>query len=396
MTYTPRYVYSGRISGPNYVKITETVENDHPVQSKVDLKSAINVCMLVAYSGTNYLGSQRQPWKTARNTIEEQLINALVKSNWIPAEAYFSPWKVNFQRTSRTDSGVSAARQCFSLLLPKKTLTDIEAINKFLPNDIRILGLKQVPKSFEPRRDADARTYSYTLPTIAFSHYNDQSSLRDFRLSADKLVLVNETLQFYRGAKNFHNFTTKKEHFETNSMRCMIHLECDQPFIVDDVEFSVVRIKGHSFMMHQIRKMIGLLLAVVREVTDASVFPRAFSQHTVDIPTAPGLGLVLDQIHFDKFNQSHCRKMHFEELDWGEYDEIVNNFRQNFIHPVITRTEIEKEAMYNWVETLLCQSFDVVPEDQRGLVRNPKGSISSDDESEINNSEADNKQKYIV
>lgn len=373
------------------MKIDQSIENIHALESKVDLRLAKNFCMLVAYSGTNYLGSQRQPWKTARNTIEEMLINALVQSKWIAGEAYSNPWKVNFQRCSRTDSGVSAARQCFSLLMTQKTTADLAEIQTYLPNDIRILGLKQVPRNFKPRSDADARTYSYTLPTIAFSHYNDQSALKEFRVSADKLKEVNATLQFYKGPNKFHNFTIRKENFERNSFRYMIHLECGQPFVVDDVEFAVIRIKGRSFMMHQIRKMIGLLLAVVREVTDESVFERAFSQRTVDIPTAPGLGLVLDQIHFDNYNRSPLRKKHFDELEWSEYEEIVNNFRENVIHPVIVRTEIENESMFNWVETLLAPTYDAVPDDQIGIVRNP---TLLDNDSD-NDSETDDKNFRI-
>lgn len=54
-------------------------------------------------------------------------------------------------------------------------------------------------------------------------------------------------------------------------------------------------------MLHQIRKMIGLMIAIVRGNTDMSTLEKAFTKEKVMIPTAPGLGLVLDKVCFELF-----------------------------------------------------------------------------------------------
>lgn len=74
--------------------------------------------MLLGYSGGKYVGMQMQR-NTDSNTIEEYLLQALLKNEWMTKKAYKLPHTIEFQRAARTDKGVSAARQCCSLLLRK-------------------------------------------------------------------------------------------------------------------------------------------------------------------------------------------------------------------------------------------------------------------------------------
>lgn len=73
-------------------------------------------CMLMGYAGANYFGMQRNPHV---NTIEEELLKALLKNKLITDEGFNQPQTIHFQRAARTDKGVSAARQCCSMKLRK-------------------------------------------------------------------------------------------------------------------------------------------------------------------------------------------------------------------------------------------------------------------------------------
>lgn len=247
--------------------------------------------------------------------------------------------------------------------------SNIAALNNDLPDDICIFDVKRVTKGFNARTNANARTYSYTLPTIAFSHYNEQASLKDFRVSSDQLNSVNQILQHYKGSHRFHNFTVDIDATDQSAWRVMHHLKCSQPFIVDGVEFAVIYINGRSFMMHQIRKMIGLMLAVVREATDASVFERAFGEKTVHVPTAPGLGLVLEQVHYDLYNRRFGDNGNVAMLEWDDVDEVVNKFQKKYIEPTITQNEIENELMLNWVEELLAYNYEIVSDAELEIIK---------------------------
>lgn len=72
--------------------------------------------VVLGYAGANYIGMQRNP---DVNTIEEEILKAMLKSNLITEDAFQQPQYIHFQRAARTDKGVSAARQCISLKLRK-------------------------------------------------------------------------------------------------------------------------------------------------------------------------------------------------------------------------------------------------------------------------------------
>ena len=59
-------------------------------------------------------------------------------------------------------------------------------------------------------------------------------------------------------------------------------MECGLPFLLDgDREFAVITIQGQSFMLHQIRKMIGLVIAIVKGHTTESILENAFKTERV-------------------------------------------------------------------------------------------------------------------
>ncbi|CAG2064462.1 unnamed protein product, partial [Timema podura] len=140
-------------------------------------------------------------------TIEEELINSMLKADLISEEAFTTPQQMQFQRAARTDKGVSAARQVVSLKLPEKA--KVEEINEHLPEQIRVLGIKRTTKGFNSKSSCDARTYSYMLPTFSFTPPEQEIS-EAFRVTPEILEEVRTTLKIFEGTHNFHNFTSRK------------------------------------------------------------------------------------------------------------------------------------------------------------------------------------------
>ncbi|MGH0169164.1 UNVERIFIED_CONTAM: hypothetical protein FKN15_056001 [Acipenser sinensis] len=315
------------------------------------------VVLLMAYSGKGYHGMQRNVGSSQFKTIEDDLVHALVKSGCIPENHGTEMKKMSFQRCARTDKGVSAAGQVVSL---KLWLIDdvMEKINGQLPAQIRILGLKRVTGGFNSKNKCDARTYSYMLPTFAFAHKDSDKQDQGYRLNKETLERANVLFSCYKGTHNFHNFTSQKAARDPSAKRYIMEMYLEEPFTRQGMEFAVIKVKGQSFMMHQIRKMIGLVIAVLKGYTADSIIERSWGEEKVDIPKAPGLGLVLERVHFEKYNMRFGSDGLHEPLDWVEEEDRIAAFKEEHIYPTIIQTEIEEKSMVNWLGTLPIHDFE--------------------------------------
>lgn len=352
----------------------EAVRNFDPA-SRVKKRKCV---IVMGYSGVNYLGMQRNP---GTKTIEEELLVAMRKHDWISEEAFNQPQQIQFQRAARTDKGVSAATQVVSIKLPE-TL-DIDALNKDLPEQIRVFAVKRVTKGFNSKSNCDARTYTYTLPTMAFALQEDKVDMESYRVPEERLKVVSETLKLFEGTKNFHNFTSRKEFIDPSSKRFIMSFECETPFIPEGttVEFATLKIKGQSFMLHQIRKMVGLTLAVVRGLTPAETIVKAFEEQRYGIPTAPGLGLVLNRIHYEKYNVRYGEDGCHEALDFQKEEEQIQEFFRKHIAATIVDTELKTASMFEWLETLPLHSYEPRDENEvREWKGKPKNNDDDDDD----------------
>ncbi|KFW78309.1 hypothetical protein N305_06837, partial [Manacus vitellinus] len=315
------------------------------------------IVLLMAYSGKGYHGMQRNMGSSQFKTIEDDLVSALVQSGCIPENHGEDMKKMSFQRCARTDKGVSAAGQIVSLKV--RLIDDIlEKINNHLPSHIRILGLKRVTGGFNSKNKCDARTYSYMLPTFAFAHKDHAVQEEVYRLDKETLDRVNKLLSCYKGTHNFHNFTSQKGPRDPSARRYIMEMYCGEPFVRENMEFAVIKVKGQSFMMHQIRKMIGLVIAIVKGYAAESILERSWGEEKVDVPKAPGLGLVLERGHFEKYNRRFGNDGLHEPLEWAEEEEKIAVFKEQYIYPTIINTEREEKSMANWLSTLPIHDFN--------------------------------------
>lgn len=222
--------------------------------------------------------------------------------------------------------------------------------------------MKRVTQGFNSKNNCDARTYAYMLPTVAFAPKDLDAAAAaaapGFRLPPQTLLRLNRLFARYEGTHNFHNFTSQKAASDPSARRYVTHVRCGEPFVRGGAEFAVVTVRGQSFMLHQIRKMVGLVIAVVKGYAGEELMQRSWGLQKVDVPKAPGLGLVLEKVHFDRYNKRFGGDGLHERLEWEEQGGAVQAFKEAFIYPTIVETELQEASMLGWINTLHIHDFE--------------------------------------
>ncbi|CAJ0575376.1 unnamed protein product, partial [Mesorhabditis spiculigera] len=317
--------------------------------------------MLCGYQGKNYFGMQVQKPPNAAPTIEGHILDALLKNGWITEKQHDKPYDFYFQRAARTDRAVSAVRQICSMQLPRMDDLPIDGaakMNNFLPEDIRVFGFRKATGNFHSQKACDARTYSYTLPTFAFAK-PDQKTDGHFRMPTTTKTEIDEVLALFLGTHNFYNYTSRRLWQDNSCNRYILSFACGEPFLFrdefreQDVEFVTITVKGQSFILHQIRKMIGMTIAVVRELQNRSAIQRSFEKERMDVPKAPGLGLLLERLHFQSYDNRYADS-HDPISDWGELvEKNVEEMKFTYITKEILETELREQSMMRWLSDLV-------------------------------------------
>ncbi|KAJ0462845.1 putative tRNA pseudouridine(38-40) synthase [Helianthus annuus] len=176
----------------------------------------------------------------------------------------------------------------------------------------------------------------------------------------------NKILKQYEGTHNFHNFTTKMKATDPAANRNIISFHADTTVTIDGIEFVKCEVVGQSFMLHQIRKMIGVAVAVMRNCALESLIETALRPDVkINVPTAPEVGLYLEECFFSSYNEI-CKATH-EEVSMKDYAEEAEEFKLKHIYPHIASTEHKEGTVAVWLHSLNYRNYpDLCPEENRG------------------------------
>lgn len=163
-----------------------------------------------------------------------------------------------------------------------------------------------------------------------------------YRISPERQARVQAALNNYLGTHKYHNYTVQKKFNDKSAQRYIKSFKvAPKPIIINDTEWLSLKVHGQSFMMHQIRKMVGMAALTVRCGTDPNIMQESFGNVIVRIPKAPGLGLLLERPVFDSYNEKLAKQAGREKVDFSKYNKQIEDFKEREIYQRIFREEAQ-------------------------------------------------------
>lgn len=215
-----------------------------------------NFKMTLQYEGTRYQGWQKQV--NTDNTIQGKLETLLSK---------MAGQEVQVQGAGRTDAGVHALSQTANFHLDTEMTADeiMKYMNRYLPEDIGVISLRDASERFHSRLNAKGKTYCYRVVNTQVPHIFDR---RYVHAVAEKLDIeaMQKAAEYLAGTHDFKAFTSNKRS-RKSTVRAMesIRIEKAQSLsmgqrgVQDEIRFWY---SGNGFLHHMVRIMTGTLLEV--------------------------------------------------------------------------------------------------------------------------------------
>lgn len=243
-----------------------------------------NIKLTIEYDGTRYLGWQRlgDSDKTIQGKIEN-ILTQITRS------------KIEIIGSGRTDAGTHARGQIANFKTDSKMALSemIESLNRYLPQDIVIKEIEEVPERFHARYNAKGKKYSYYLwnnaiPSAFERHYSfHYSEELDFDL-------MDEACRKLIGTHDFIGFSSLKK-TKKSTTRTIDELSIQKEG--DLIHFTFI---GDGFLHKMVRILMGTLLEIGSGTLKLETIDEVFKSKIRSEAgmTVPAQGLFLDEVYY--------------------------------------------------------------------------------------------------
>ena len=239
-----------------------------------------NFKVTLQYEGTRYQGWQKQ--ESTDNTIQGKLEALLSK---------MAGTKVEIQGSGRTDAGVHAAGQVanFHLDTDQSPSQIMDYMNFYLPEDIAVISIEEVPERFHSRLNAKGKTYLYRVINSPVPHIFDRKYAWTVEEKLD-VDAMRKAAAFLEGTHDYKAFTSLKKSKKSTvrTVECILIEEVE-----DEIRFTF---RGDGFLYHMVRIMMGTLIEVglhkkkPEEIT--GIFEKGLRENAGELVPAKGLTLL--------------------------------------------------------------------------------------------------------
>ena len=243
--------------------------------------------MELSFDGTAYHGWQRQPnGITVQEVVEEKLYRLFGEREHI-----------RIQGSSRTDAGVHALGMVCSFSAPPSPYIPDwklkKAMNRLLPDDIRVRTAEVVKDGFNARFDALAKSYVYVVNTGDINPFSGRYSWHMEDMT--EIDALREAVKHVEGRHDFSTFTVERGKID-DPVRTILRSE-----IVTFGPLVCMYFLGTGFLYKMVRSMVGALMFVGRGRMTPDEFRGILlaCDRAKCKDTAPARGLFLKRVFYE-------------------------------------------------------------------------------------------------
>ncbi len=243
------------------------------------------VALLIEYDGVRFAGSQLQ---ANAITVQGVLEEAIVKATEEPSRVALA---------GRTDAGVHARGQvaAFSTASRLDCETLRRALNAWLPADVAVRAVADVPAVFDPRRAAKRRWYRYLVDNGDVRPALGRGRAWHVAGELDVAAMAEAARQL-AGAHDFAAFASRLEDAATSTIREIYSFEVSR-----QARSIVIDVTANAFLPHQVRRMTGALVEVGRGKLSGDACVALLEGPPASAgPAAPAHGLYLMRIEYEE------------------------------------------------------------------------------------------------
>ncbi len=241
----------------------------------------------ICFDGSGYSGWQIQPHSLAVQEVIQKNLSRL-----------YGGLDIHLIGSSRTDAGVHALGFAATYVTPFRPSIPAEkvrsALNRLMPNDIRIMRISEVPLEFHARYDALGKAYTYVLNLGEDSPFSARYSWRPRRKINPELVM--QASQYLTGTHDYSSFVVERSKID-DAVRTIYRIEQKQ-----FGQYLCITFTGNGFLYKMIRCLTGTLEACGAGVITPDQVRRILEARNRDAApeTAPPHGLFLNKVFYNE------------------------------------------------------------------------------------------------
>lgn len=206
-----------------------------------------NFKIIVQYEGTRYQGWQRQD--STGNTIQGKLEMILAKMTGLDF--------VQVDGSGRTDAGVHALGQVANFKIDTILSAEdvMDYLNQYLPEDIGVVSIQEVPERFHSRLNAKGKTYRYRIWNSPLPCVFERRYVYELPQRLD-LDAMRAAASCFVGKHDFKAFTSNKKS-RKSTVRTIDAIQLEK--VGNEL---VLTYSGDGFLYHMVRILTGTLIEV--------------------------------------------------------------------------------------------------------------------------------------